>query len=95
MSSNKILGVTLAAAAALAFTAIPAASFAATAAKVQCMGVNACEGKSACKTATNACKGQNACKGKGMMMKSEKGCMKAKGKVMMPEAAPAAEPAKS
>ena len=82
MSSNKILGVTLAAAAALAFTAIPAASFAATAAKVQCMGVN-------------ACKGQNACKGKGMMMKSEKGCMKAKGKVMMPEAAPAAEPAKS
>ena len=32
-----------------------------------CFGVNACKGKSSCKTAHNACHGQNACKGKGFV----------------------------
>jgi hypothetical protein len=30
-----------------------------------CVGVNACKGQSACKSANNSCKGQNACKGQG------------------------------
>ena len=34
---------------------------------VECMGINACKGQSACKTASNACKGQNACKGHGWL----------------------------
>lgn len=34
-------------------------------AKVHCLGINECKGKSGCKTATNACAGQNGCKGKG------------------------------
>jgi hypothetical protein len=45
------------------------------AASVHCMGINACKGQSACKTADNACKGQNACKGKGFLpTKSAKAC---------------------
>jgi hypothetical protein len=39
----------------------------AASAQVQCAGVNACKGQSACKSANNACKGQNACKGKGFV----------------------------
>jgi hypothetical protein len=39
------------------------------------MGINACKGQGACKTANNGCKGQNACKGKGWMAApSEKEC---------------------
>lgn len=77
MKNKKRIGVTLAAAAALAFVAAPAASFAETAAKnVPCYGANACKGMSACKTAKNACKGHNSCKGQGMMMKTAKQCKK-------------------
>ncbi|WP_298424704.1 hypothetical protein [Rhodoblastus sp.] len=44
-------------------------------APVHCMGVNACKGQSACKTANNACKGQNVCKGQGFLIeKSAKAC---------------------
>ena len=32
-----------------------------------CYGVNACKGKSSCKTATSGCQGQNACKGQGFV----------------------------
>lgn len=50
--------------------------------KVHCMGVNACKGKGACKTAENACKGHNSCKGKGVTeVKSEKECTDKKGTV--------------
>jgi hypothetical protein len=48
---------------------------------VHCTGVNACKGKSDCKTASNACKGMNACKGKGMNVMSEKDCTAKGGKV--------------
>lgn len=42
---------------------------------VKCTGVNACKGKSECKTATSACKGANSCKGKGVIsMMTEKEC---------------------
>jgi hypothetical protein len=62
------------------------ATFAATdtnEAKVQCSGINACKGQSACKTSTNACKGQNSCKGQGIMMtKTDKECTDQGGKVV-------------
>ena len=44
----------------------------------KCVGVNACKGQSACKTAGSACKGMNACKGNGFAMMTEAQC-KAKG----------------
>jgi hypothetical protein len=57
----------------------------ATEAKVQCGGINACKGQSACKTATNACKGQNACKGKGWQpTASAEECKDKGGKVLKP-----------
>ena len=85
MSNKKIVGLTLAATAALAFTVIPAASFAASSAKVPCYGMN-------------ACKGQKSCKEKGapgMKMMTEKHCKKMGGSTTAPEgvAAPAAVPA--
>lgn len=92
MSSKKILGVSLAAAAALAFAVAPVASFAKTT-KVPCMGVNGCKGKGACKSmGVNACKGKNSCKGKGMKMMSAKKCEKMHGTVQAeaPVAAPVA-----
>jgi hypothetical protein len=68
-NKKKLVGATLAAAAALVFATVPVTSaFADTASTIQCNGGNACKGQSACKTASNACKGQNACKGKGFMM---------------------------
>ncbi len=77
MKTNIVSGATLAVAAiALAIGGMsPTPASAKKAAKVECMGINACKGKSACKTASNACKGQNACKGHGWMpMKSEAAC---------------------
>ena len=47
-------------------------------AKVKCEGVNACKGKTACKSAGNACAGKNACKGKGFLMVTEEECQEAK-----------------
>lgn len=41
---------------------------------VQCMGVNACQGHSSCKTANSSCKGQNSCKGHGFVMVSAAAC---------------------
>ncbi len=65
---RTISGASLAAAAALLLVAgcstydKPAQS-----AEVQCSGINACKGQSACKSATNSCKGLNACKGQGWL----------------------------
>jgi hypothetical protein len=49
--------------------------------KVQCQGVNACKGKSACHGPNNACAGQNSCKGKGWIQTTEKECKAKGGKV--------------
>jgi hypothetical protein len=46
---------------------------------VECMGINACKGKSACKTANNACKGQNSCKGHGWLPAKSAAACEAKG----------------
>ena len=65
-------------AAGLFATAAPIAASAADSDKVQCQGVNACKGQSACHTASSGCAGQNSCKGKGWLVLTEKEC-KAKG----------------
>lgn len=77
-SKTKTLGLTIAAAAAIAFATAPITSNIAQAAakKVPCYGVNSCKGKSTCKTATSDCKGYNDCKGKGMVMKTASQCKK-------------------
>lgn len=49
--------------------------------KIACVGVNACKGHGACKTAENACKGKNACKGHGVSMMSKSKCTKKGGTV--------------
>ncbi|HEY4847016.1 MAG TPA: hypothetical protein VIH87_04265 [Methylocella sp.] len=46
---------------------------------VECMGINACKGQSACKTASNACKGQNASKGHGWLPAKSAAACEAKG----------------
>jgi hypothetical protein len=52
-------------------------------AKVHCLGVNSCKGKSDCHTPKNACKGMNACKGQGWVFKeSAKTCTDEGGKVL-------------
>jgi hypothetical protein len=80
-NAKKITGLAIAAAAAAMFMAAPAANAAKHEGSVHCTGVNACKGKSDCKTASNACKGMNACKGKGMNVMSEKDCTTKGGKV--------------
>jgi len=78
---KKLTGIALACAAAGMFvTAGIGSAFAAEDGMIHCEGVNACKGKSDCKTAKNACKGQNACKGNGYVSMSEKDCKAAKAK---------------
>src|ERR1700751_2358851 len=75
MRLKSTSGVTAAAAAAMLFgTGLVSSAFAGEEAKIQCAGVNACKGQSACKSANNACKGQNSCKGKGFLEMSRKEC---------------------
>ena len=50
-------------------------------AKVNCYGVNACKGTTACATANNACKGQNSCKGSGWLPMTKAECEAKGGKV--------------
>ncbi|OGI40872.1 MAG: hypothetical protein A2V91_03415 [Candidatus Muproteobacteria bacterium RBG_16_64_10] len=78
-TAKKLTGLALATAAAGLFAMAPmTASAAQHEGKMECQGVNACKGKSDCKTAASACKGLNACKGKGMMIMSKKDCDTAK-----------------
>ena len=80
-SVKKLSGLTLAAAAAIAFTAAPLSiANAGDEAKVACEGVNACKGASECKTAKNDCAGKNACKGQGVKQMTKAECDAAKAK---------------
>lgn len=77
MSNKKIIGITIATAAALAFSAAPVTSALAKGQvnSTRCFGVNSCKGMSDCKSANNSCKGMNSCKGKGLkMVASNKVC---------------------
>lgn len=81
---NRLSGITLATAAALAFGSAPMSADAADAAneaKVKCEGVNACKGQSACHTAKNGCAGQNSCKGEGYLELTQAECDAAKEKL--------------
>lgn len=83
---KKTLAGVIATAAAVAFIAAPfTATVADAAAKVKCYGVNACKGKSTCKTAKNTCKGKNSCKGQGFLMKTEAKCKKLNGSTEEPK----------
>jgi len=83
-SKLKMSGVAIATAAALAFTMAPVTSALAGSNhhkhQIKCTGVNACKGKSSCKTAKSMCKGHNACKGKGFVVVSKKACEQLGGK---------------
>jgi hypothetical protein len=80
MNVKKLTGAAVALAAATMFAGAGiSTTFAADAGKVECVGGNACKGKSECKTAKNECKGLNACKGTGKVMSGdEKACEAAK-----------------
>jgi hypothetical protein len=80
-NASKVSGAALATAAALLFSGVALGAAGAEEAKVHCMGVNACKGQSACKTAQNECKGQNACKGQGFTELTQKECDAAKAKM--------------
>jgi uncharacterized membrane protein len=77
MSNKKMIGITLATAAVLAFAAAPVTSALAKGQvnSVKCYGNNSCKGMSECKTANNSCKGLNNCKGQGLTLAaSQKTC---------------------
>lgn len=85
MESKKILGMALAASAAVLFASGCAstgkgAASDATPGKVACQGANACKGLSECHTANNQCAGQNACKGTGFLSLTPDECKKATGR---------------
>ena len=82
---NRLTGIALAAAAATFFATAPlAADKAGTDTTGKCFGVNACKGKSSCKSAGHTCKSQNACKGKGFVMVSKEACEQIGGKFEVP-----------
>jgi hypothetical protein len=78
---SKSGSVLAAAALTLAVTGMAYTPVKADEAKVHCMGVNACKGQSACKTANSSCKGQNACKGQGFLELTKTECDAAGGTV--------------
>jgi hypothetical protein len=67
-------GPALAALAAALFLAAPATTVAADQATGHCMGVNACKGRSSCRSARNSCEGHNACKGQGFVELTRQQC---------------------
>ena len=86
---KKITGISLAAAAATLLLAgcssaedVALGNVAANAAKVQCGGINSCQGKSSCKTATSSCKGQNNCKGQGWITATKSDCKSQGGNII-------------
>ena len=83
-SKKKLIGITVATAAAIAFATAPISSAMAAgkgSSYVKCQGANACKGKSACATASSKCKGHNSCKGKGWTKtKTKAACRKMGGK---------------
>ena len=76
-------GAAIATAAAVLFGTLGASAVQADEAKIKCVGVNACKGQGACKSAKNACQGMNSCKGKGYLELTKAQCdaarQKAKG----------------
>ena len=68
MTKGRTTGIALALAAASIFGAVGAATAGTSGqSQVKCYGVNACKGRSSCKTANSNCKGMNSCKGQGFV----------------------------
>ncbi len=79
MNVKKITGAAVALSAATMFVGAGVTSAVAAEGSVECVGGNAWNGTSECKTANNACNGQNACKGTGKTAAAdEKACEAAK-----------------
>jgi len=74
VATKKLTGATLATTAAMLFAFAPVGTVHAEEGTVSCLGINACKGQGACKTAENACAGQNACKGHGVTNVSAEEC---------------------
>lgn len=75
MRMKKVTGLALATTAAALFATAPMiAQGASQSGDVKCMNVNACKGKSDCKTENSSCKGHNECKGKGFVKMSKSAC---------------------
>ena len=75
MKKLKLAGAVLAVGAAAAFALAPVVATAAEGKMMMhCPGVNACKGKSSCKSSENACKGKNSCKGKGFVTMTKGQC---------------------
>jgi hypothetical protein len=79
-TTNKLGGAAVATAAALLFSTLTVSAARADEAKMKCMGVNACKGQSACKSAQHACKGMNSCKGQGSVEMTKAECNAAQAK---------------
>ncbi len=91
---HKVNGFAIAAAASAVFLAAPVGVANASGRHhMACAGVNACKGKSSCKSAKNACKGQNSCKGQGIVKMSKHACEQIGGKVIALAVTPMAAPA--
>ena len=74
MNTHKLNAFALATLAATLFaTAAPAADQPGST-PGKCFGVNACKGKSSCKSPGHSCKSQNACKGQGFVTVTKDTC---------------------
>ncbi len=73
--NGKLTGLALATVAATLFAAAPlAADQQPGSTPGKCFGVNACKGKSSCKSPGHSCKSNNACKGQGFVMVTKDAC---------------------
>ena len=76
MKNNTRSGAALAIAPVSLALAGAATPVVAATAKVHCLGINSCKGKSDCKTPKNKCAGMNACTAQGWVFKeTEKACL--------------------
>jgi len=74
MDTTKLNGLALATLAAALFATAPLAADQPGSTPGKCYGVNACKGKSSCKSSGHGCKSQNACKGQGFVMVTKDTC---------------------
>ena len=74
MNVPKVSGVSLALLAAALLASAPLAAEHSANTPGKCFGVNACKGKSSCRSTGHSCKSQNACKGQGFVRVTKDTC---------------------
>ena len=74
MNTDRATGIALASLAALLFATASLAVDQPGSTPGKCFGVNACKGKSSCKSPGHSCKSQNACKGQGFVTVTKDTC---------------------